>query len=282
MSFTQILHDFLEAFFHAEHGFLHTVKRLTLHPGQMIRSYLDGQRVGYVSAAKYTIFIMFLSAIVFSTIGHHFHWEHTLYKKLHELEAQIASGAVQQKDPGEKVDLGRILKIEYLKKEAAYKFSAGDNVRVIPDKRMFDFLRMTLPIFESTLFKFLKITLLLWIPLMSLLTWVAFRSWRWNLAEHFTAQSYLFAHTILIFTVFSIPHWFFPNHNSDVMTTAGLVSLAYYAFAFMRLVPARMFRTTLKLGMTLAFAGFVFLLMISASGAFATIKAVQEAVALPF
>lgn len=64
-----IVHDLLHGVFHFEGKIWRTVPMLVLHPGQLTRRYIDGQRARYVSPLALFLFTVFLMFALFSALG---------------------------------------------------------------------------------------------------------------------------------------------------------------------------------------------------------------------
>lgn len=64
-----IVHDLLHGVFHFEGKIWHTVPMLVLHPGQLTRRYVAGERARFVSPLALFLFTVFLMFAVYSAVG---------------------------------------------------------------------------------------------------------------------------------------------------------------------------------------------------------------------
>lgn len=281
LSFFGLIHDFAEGFFHAEAGFIKTVKDLTLHPGQMIHDYIDGKRAHYVPATKYLLFILFLAAITLSSLAHRFDWtgkvDAYLQKSQKTHTAKIAVG----KGPNDLQFLNWAT-LKYQEKDGTFKLKTKTHEKLIPADRVYDFLRVTLPFLEAAFAHNIKLTLLAWIPLMSLLSLIVFRKWKWNLAEHLTAQSYLFAQTLLIFCISSIFFWFFPAQANWILLIFSGVAVTYYLVSYIRLAPNHAIRTGVATFAVLGMSALIFFSLAVSVICVSAAHAFEQAMLLPF
>ena len=62
-------HDFLHSVLHLDGKFLRTLPKLALHPGELTRRYIRGERARFVSPLALFLFSVFLMFAVFSLIG---------------------------------------------------------------------------------------------------------------------------------------------------------------------------------------------------------------------
>jgi hypothetical protein len=49
--------EFLHGFFHIHNGLLFTIKELFLHPGTMLRGYIEGKRIAFFNPFTYLVLI---------------------------------------------------------------------------------------------------------------------------------------------------------------------------------------------------------------------------------
>ncbi len=61
-------HQLLHVFTHADKGFLHTVKELTIRPGKTIREYLKGKRIDHINPFLYMIVLGGFASLLFASL----------------------------------------------------------------------------------------------------------------------------------------------------------------------------------------------------------------------
>lgn len=62
----ELLHQFMDAFFEVDRGFWHTITEMGLRPGRTIRDYLSGKRVYHFNPFLFIIFLGGMTSVLFS------------------------------------------------------------------------------------------------------------------------------------------------------------------------------------------------------------------------
>lgn len=64
-----ILRDLISVFLQIDRGFIHTVKQLSINPGNSIRLYLQGQRRAYFKPVSYVLILSTVYFLITKTVG---------------------------------------------------------------------------------------------------------------------------------------------------------------------------------------------------------------------
>jgi hypothetical protein len=64
-----ISREFIHGFYHVNSGFGYTVKELFVHPGNMLRGYIAGKRVGYLNPFTYLVLISLVGGFLYARTG---------------------------------------------------------------------------------------------------------------------------------------------------------------------------------------------------------------------
>ena len=66
ITWRELTHHLPHAIFHVDRGLLHTVKGMTLRPGEVIRGYIDGKRVQHFNPLLFFILLGGIAGILFN------------------------------------------------------------------------------------------------------------------------------------------------------------------------------------------------------------------------
>lgn len=230
LTIVQVISDFMDALSDSDKGFLRTVIDLSQNPGDMLNNYLAGKRRRYLSAGKYTFFLVILFTLNISVLEKHFGLFKVAGQKLQELSFQIEDSSEESDSTpsGEKA-IGISTTPESKNVNINFALFGVDINRKVSKKQFFNFIRDLIPIYQGQLFSFLKYFLAAWIPIFSFFTFLFFRKAKLNMAEHLAINSYIYSHLLLISLLISGLYWIFP-HMLATTAKATIVACGFYLF----------------------------------------------------
>ena len=194
LSLLAVFNDFVLAITDTERGFLKTVLDLSQRPGPMVEKYISGKRARYISAGKYTFFLVVLFTINISFLENHFGFFRSLTEKVHHLEFSDQGLYVKndnkqeeskKEDPQDKVDLP-------VKKDKRVNINMFGIHKELSHQEALQFIKTFMPLVHSKLFDYSKYLTISWIPLFSILSFLFFFRSPYNFAEHFTFNAFVF------------------------------------------------------------------------------------------
>ncbi len=249
--------DFLDAISDSDKGFLRTVIDLSQNPGNMIRDYINGKRKRYLSAGKYTFFLIVLFTLSATYIESHFSWFETLTKQLDTFDvAQTSDNSftISNKKSSKKLEKQNLKIIkgndEEKKININFNFLEKRVKKQVSQKDVLRYAKYLIPRYHRTLFDYLKIFIILWIPIFSFFSFLIFYKQKFNFAEHITINSYIYAHILLIFIVFTPFYWVFPKvpgTTAFCSFSAAFFFLIYSYFQFFSKGHYRVLKTSMCL-----------------------------------
>ena len=255
-----VIKDFLDALSDSDKGFLRTVIDLSQNPGSMLRDYISGKRKRYLSAGKYSFFLIVIFTVFASYLENHFGWFETMANGIDALEMVQTDDQNIRMAPKETVE--KILKekegaiqAQGEKKDMTLKFDyLGFKIdRKVSKTELVQFAKFLLPRYHATLFDYLKFFVVLWIPIFAFFSFIFFWSSGYNYAEHITVNSYIYAHILLIYILFSPLYWLMPNATMTTALTSTTAAFFYLIYSYFQFFSKRNYRLV-KLSMSLLFS----------------------------
>lgn len=246
-----ILSDLFTAIADTERGILKTVIDLSQNPGDMLNKYLEGKRQRYFSTAKYTLLLVVIFTVNISALENHYGFFENITNLMDQLSAEkkgddiTLSGKITlPSKPSQKK--GNFPPKQESKSPEVHDLNFtlfGKKVeKKFTDQELIDFIKRLLPLYHHTLFDFLKILIVLWIPISSIFSYLIFYRSPLNFAEHLTINSYIYAQMLLIFTVLSPAYWLLPNMAGTTYATSMVCVQLYLVWAYMQVFRHRSFR----------------------------------------
>ena len=227
LSILTVFNDFVLAITDTERGFLKTVVDLSQRPGPMVKSYAQGQRARYISAGKYTFFLVVLFTINISFLEDHFGFFKGLTEKINSIEVNYNSDDSAKKGFWVKNNYGK-------KKENKINLDFTGIKKTITGEKALQFVKTLMPMVQSKLFDYSKLLVISWLPLFAILSFIFFFKAPYNFAEHFTFNAFVFSHMLLIFMALSPLFWLVPNLSGTTFYAISIAMTFYLGFSYMQ------------------------------------------------
>ncbi|MEM7646697.1 MAG: DUF3667 domain-containing protein, partial [Pseudomonadota bacterium] len=191
-----VIKDFLDAISDSDRGFLRTVLDLSQNPGEMLHDYMAGKRQRYLSAGKYTFFIVVIFTLQISMVEQKFGF----FKEILESIDKISISDDGKKGVHLYAEDSDATDSENKKQKIESDTATQDGIDVDFDFSFFGkkyeikaskeqaiaFTRELIPRYHRTLFDVLKFLIVLWVPIFSFFSYLIFFRHPYNFAEHIT------------------------------------------------------------------------------------------------
>jgi len=194
-----IFHSLLNIF-NLEKGLFHTIYQLIIHPGKALRSYLFEDRTHFMKPFSFLLLSITLAVIALINIQH---IEKGLEKQLNTQRTEQLNRSPQD-DKEEKI------------------------------QRAFNIYIQQASIIYS---KYLNVLLILFIPIVSIFSYLFFRKDKMYYAEHLIANSYIMSMQNLIYLLM-LPIFFLVSMNA-FMVVYLIFSVAYHVYTYLHLFSYR-------------------------------------------
>ncbi len=239
LTVVSVTKDFLDAISDSDRGFLKTVIDLSQDPRVMLKNYISGKRRRYLSAGKYSFFLIVVFTVCASYLEYHFSWFENMTRGIESFEVvqekedkfhyttKSNAEKIAKENPdaiigaGEKKDMH--FKFDFLNTKVDKKVSKSD---------MIQYAKYLIPRYHRTLFDYLKVFVVLWIPIFAFFSFLFFYNQGYNFAEHITINAYIYAHILLIYIVFSPLYWLLPQMVTTTAVTSSVAALFYLLYSY--------------------------------------------------
>lgn len=233
----------------------------------MLRDYMSGKRKRYLSAGKYSFFLIVIFTVFASYLESHFGWFETMTKGIDTLAMIETKGSIQmttekdvkeivQKDTEAVVSSGDA-------KEMNLKFDLfGAHVdKKVSKNELLQFAKYLLPRYHTTLFVYLKFFVILWIPAFAFFSFFFFWGSGYNFAEHITFNTYIYAHILLIYVLFAPLYWVYPSATMTTALTSTGAAFFFLIFSYFQFFDKGRFRLfKIFMSLSLSFGTYLFVL----------------------
>jgi hypothetical protein len=256
--------DFVDAVSDSDKGFLKTVLDLSQNPGQMLRNYISGKRQRYLSAGKYTFFLVILFTINISYLESHFGFFEKLTGLLEQSQVTQVGDNIHLTDKRTQQEIVKknpsAVQVTDKKNNVRLNFEIfGEKVDKTATKAEFlSFMKMLIPKYHKSLFDSLKIFVILWIPIFSLFSFIFFRKSGYNFAEHMTINSYIYSQLLLIFILLSGFYWVFPEAVSSTILSTLAATTLYLFYSYMQIFTSKRYQLAKSFG-AIAMGGITYM-----------------------
>lgn len=263
-----IIKDFFAALSDSEKGFLKTVLDLSQNPGQMIQDYLSGKRQRYLSAAKYSFLIIVLFTLQISYLENHLGFFEATTRIVDKMEMTLVGNQLHLTDKEKQEEVAKQTGAQKITDENPLELNFeifGKKIdKTVPRGAGLQFIKKLLPRYHKTFFDYLKVLLILWIPIFSVFSFLLFYKQAYNFAEHITMNSYIYAHVLLIFVALSPTYWLAPHYAKSALTASCLAGFFFLVYAYMQIFNRGRYRI-IKTGMalTMSFTTYIATLTLS-------------------
>ena len=300
LSVFHVFRDFYTALFDSNKGFLRNVIDLSTNPGAMLKDYISGKRQRYLSAGKYTFFLILVFTVNISVLETHFGFFRTLTEQLDRLESIVPETTDETKSVhGATKVAAKTKNTEGISKSSnksgirpdEYGIHGDDDAKElninmswlgtkikkrVSYKRGLKFLRFLLPQYHQALFNSLKFLFVLWVPIFAFFSYVAYFRETYNFAEHITINAFVYAHILFIFSLFSPLYWLLPEMALTTLGTSTLASFFYLAYSYISVFGKGRWQF-FRLSGSIGFATFTYIVILSVLTAFQAVHfAVQN------
>lgn len=216
-------HDLFHALTHADKGIFHLMKELLLKPGKVARDFNAGKRKRYFNPITYMLLVMALQIFITKKTD-------IFNGYLNNMETMVQQS--QQANP--EVDAWGSDKMVKAQKE--------NNAKVLEHNRIMN---------------------LIFLPFLSLLTWLFFKKSGFNYAENLVFNVLCMAQLLLFFIPICIIYIFIPGQIGLLMLLYGLIYLAYTYLALQQFFRQRWWLTVLKTaGVLIIYLSFIQLISV--------------------
>lgn len=245
-----VVQDFLNALSDSDKGFLRTVIDLSQNPGAMLRDYIAGKRQRYLSAGKYTFFLVIVFTVHLSYLENHFGWFQRLTQLIETIEIKNPAPekpANSQADKKKrKSDMSGVGVFKSQQDDDMININMtlwGKSVnRRVHKHQAFRFLKDLLPHYHRTLFDYLKFLLILWVPIFAFFSLIIFYKSPYNFAEHITINTYIYAHILLVYVGLSPLYWLTPQLSGTTLMVSTTASFFFLCYSYMQVFNQRRYR----------------------------------------
>lgn len=214
--------------FNFEKGVLSLMKGLTIHPAKTIKSYLDTRRYTVTSPLKYFLLIIGLTIFIGSMTGYYIV---DIGQLSEDLKNNVETSLPLDESKKEKDQIGLISK-ESGKDKVKFSFKLSQETKMA----LVSFV-------NDQLIKYRNVMGAINILIMSIASFLFFRSAGFNFTEHLAINTYVYAHTSIIFLIMVI----LSSQSIALTILQGLLqfimSLFVYFGLFHREKKAALFKT---------------------------------------
>lgn len=174
---------YIASSFNFEKGVLMTMKGLTIHPAKTIKSYLDTGRYVVTSPIKYFFLIVGLTIFIGSITGYYLVDTSQYLEIINETTTNLPSeiGVTESSD------------------EAITKTSQDKKAKTLAQGHL-----LIMSLVNDLVVKYSNIMGLFSIIIISFISFLFFRSSRFNLTEHIAINTYLYVHASIVFLILII------------------------------------------------------------------------------
>lgn len=239
-----VVKDFMDALSDSDKGFLRTVIDLSQNPGSMLYDYISGKRQRYLSAGKYSFFLIVLFTVNISLLENHYGFFQKLVQKVDGVASSITHDEVQKTDENPTRDtskpaMGIIKSSDSETVELKFNWFGTEVNKEVTYKRALLFLKYLIPQYNRALFDYLKFFIILWIPIFAFFSFFFFFRSSFNFAEHITINAYLYSHVLLIMTMFSPLYWVLPDLAGTTLLTSCLAAGFFLVYSYLDIFKGR-------------------------------------------
>ena len=265
LTIAAVIKDFMDALSDSDKGFLRTVIDLSKNPGSTLNDYIAGKRQRYLSAGKYSFFLVVLFTVNISFLEYHYGFFEKLVDGVDSMvthfedKEETKMGSHLSKAVNENPNAKEVTvnlknnsedKVKVKDKDGnikAYGVLRGDEDdtvvfnfswfgtevnKEVTYKRALLFLKLLIPQYHRTIFDYLKFFIVLWIPIFAFFSFIFFFKSPFNFAEHITINAFIYSHLLLIMCLFSPLYWILPELASTTFTTSTLCAGFYLCYSY--------------------------------------------------